>query len=326
MNMTCSSLQSIVLALAFAWRIWLATLACLIPVAVANPATPFALVVLSDESPAYQEVLQGLRDQVREAGLPQHSVVAIPWKDYASHARAPTMIVAVGVRAMQSVLATPPGVPVACALVPRRTFDLIKARLGSTEDTALLTAVYLDQPLSRQLELLRAVLPATQRVGVVAGAESAALLPELRSLARERRLTLNSEILDGPDQLAGALQHVVSQSQVLLMLPDSAVSNANSVRDLLLVAHRNQRPVIGFSQAYVRAGALAAVFSSPAQIGREVGTVMLKTLNEPGKLPAARYPVEFDVSLNFHVARAYGLQLDTEASVRQKLRTLEARP
>lgn len=286
------------------------------------------LVVLSDTSGPYAEVTAGLKERLRGSSLATASLVTLPWQDYGTRTSAapPTLVVAVGVKAMQTVLSGRTVAPVLCGLVPRRAFDTLQARLGQRESSGRATALFLDQPLARQLDLIRIVLPEQLRIGVLLGAESEWQLAELRGLARERRVTLTAQIVETEGGLAASLQKVAEASDALWMLPDTSISNAQSVRDLLVASYRYKRPVIGFSQGYVRAGALAAVYSTPTQVGHELAAMLLQMSAEPARVPAARYATQFEVALNYHVARAYGLQLDDEKSVLRKLRALERLP
>ena len=55
-----------------------------------------------------------------------------------------------------------------CLLIPRQAFERLAPPRGDGRPRRL-SAVFIDQPLSRQLELLRIALPGRNRVGVVLG-------------------------------------------------------------------------------------------------------------------------------------------------------------
>jgi ABC-type uncharacterized transport system substrate-binding protein len=82
--------------------------------------------------------------------------------------------------------------------------------------------------------------------------------------------------------------------------------------------------VLGFSPAYVRAGALVSLHSTPAQVGIQAASLARSVLN--GQSPApSQYPADFTVEVNTHVARSLGLELDAAALTKQ-LRQLERKP
>ena len=158
-------------------------------------------------------------------------------------------------------------------LVPRLTFERIAAESGRRARPGSFSALYLDQPLSRQLNLLRFALPGRKRVAALLGPESAALAPRLRSAVSRAGFELQMEQVAEEGDIVPALNRLLPGTDVLLALPDGLVFNRNTARPVLLTTYRHQRPVVGFSQAYVTAGALAAVFSTPAQMGAPDGRV-----------------------------------------------------
>lgn len=127
------------------------------------------------------------------------------------------------------------------------------------------SAIY-RQPLARQINLLRSVLPEKKRVAAILGPDSSRLLPRLSSALSRAELRLVSEEVARESEVIPALSRLLGAGDILLALPDSLVFTRETARSVLLITYRYQRPLIGFSQAYVDAGALAATFSTPAQI------------------------------------------------------------
>lgn len=113
----------------------------------------------------------------------------------------------------------------------------------------------------------------------------------------------------GHDGLFPALQRVLGDAQVLLALPDPAVFNSQTAANILMAAYRRQVPLVGFSPAYVKAGALLAVYSTPTQVGTRGGEVLRQAL-AGGSLPPPQWPREYSIGINQDVARSLGLALD----------------
>ncbi|MGJ4749122.1 hypothetical protein ACQV5M_22350, partial [Leptospira sp. SA-E8] len=95
---------------------------------------------------------------------------------------------------------------------------------------------------------------------------------------------------------------------------------------ILLASFRAKVPMQAFSPAYSRAGALLALYATPEQIGTQVATLARDALVEQnGKARGFGPPQHtqlFEVSVNAHVARSLGLQLDADA-LAERLRRLE---
>jgi ABC-type uncharacterized transport system substrate-binding protein len=84
-------------------------------------------------------------------------------------------------------------------------------------------------------------------------------------------------------------------------------------------------PVIGFSPAYVKAGALVAVHSTPAQLARQVNEILQRLSVNP-TLPAPQHPEYFSIAVNAHVARSLEIPLENEEAVATKLRGARPKP
>lgn len=276
-------------------------------------------VALSDAGSAHADAAQALRTAVDQAQPGRVAWRVAHWSQFAGTMPRPQWIVAVGTaaqRGMQDLFArdaTPP--PLLSILVPRLAFermaDPARLRAGS------LSAVFLDQPPARQLELIRLALPAVRNVGVLFGAESKGHLPALEKAAKERGLGLVASPV-GEGGLFEALQAVLSDAEVLLALPDPAVFNSQTAANILTAAYRRQVPLVGFSPAYVKAGALLALYSTPAQVGARGGEMLRQALS--GKvLPSPQWPRGFTVSVNQDVARSLGFALD-ELQLGEQLR------
>jgi ABC-type uncharacterized transport system substrate-binding protein len=120
------------------------------------------------------------------------------------------------------------------------------------------------------------------------------------------------------------LKKILDESDLLLALADPQIYNSSSIQNILLASFRAQVPMLAFSPAYVRAGALMAVYSTPAQIGQQAGLIARGVLQgQPLGVP--QYPLQFEVSVNEHVARSLGLKLDA-GNLAERLRRQERGP
>lgn len=290
--------------------------------AIAASASAQVLVVLSDEAGGYQEVAQELRERsasVREGRLRIDVISA----QRLSGIDDPTLsayesVVTVGLVAAQATIAREAAVPIApptlCLLIPRQSFErLASGRTGGRDRR--LSAVFIDQPLSRQLDLIRIALPDKSRLGVILGPSSQSLKDELIEGARERALTLHVADVAETTGIYHALQGVMPESDVLLALPDPAVINSASVYGFLLASYRGQIPVVGYSEALVKAGALLSLSSSPRQQGRQGAEIVSRILAGEAGLPAPQYPKYFTIRVNGSVARSFGLRIPDETSL-----------
>ncbi|MGR9117695.1 MAG: ABC transporter substrate-binding protein, partial [Gammaproteobacteria bacterium] len=183
-------------------------------------------------------------------------------------------------------------------------------------------AIYLDQPVTRQLNLITMILPHIKSIGVLTAEFSAVKLDTLRLEARLRNLKIINRTVTSVSELHKQLNELIVESDVLLALPDPVIHNRETVPYLLLTSYRYNVPVIGFSNAYVNAGAIAAVFSSPQQIARQIRELSENILvNKPEqKVYSPKY---FSVTLNKNVARSLELRLADPEQIKLKLLIME---
>jgi putative tryptophan/tyrosine transport system substrate-binding protein len=228
------------------------------------------------------------------------------------------VIVPIGLRAAHAVSERHNTASVVCALIPKLAFDQLGSARHSQSERRW-TAVYHDQPASRQFDLIRAALPTRKEIGVVLGSSSETLLWEMEIESRERGLRLTHERIAETSNLFSALQRVLSTASVLLAVADPVVLNATTAQNTLLTSYWYQVPVVAFSDSYVTAGALIAVFSKPGQQAAHVAEIVLEQLADGGRLPPPAYPKYYTVRVNPQVARVLGIVLDDDATIARRM-------
>ena len=280
-------------------------LACLLSGLLPAQAAPLRVqVVLSERGGAYQEFSDALRDALRA----QQVIVNVSDGNAADDA---DLIVAVGMKSASASVAA--NKPVLNVFVPKAGYDKLAKPAGGARSSA----IYIDQPLERQVSLLVAALPKAGEVGVLYTAPPPGL-SSLRRLLAERNLQLHEQAV-GQNSLFDALEEVLAKSDVLLVLPDIEIYNAGTIRNILLAAYRKQVPLIGISQSYVKAGALCAIYSTPAQIAQQAAEAVGQ-FAASGKLPPSQYPKEFEVSVNAQVARSLDLPIKDAENLHGEVR------
>jgi len=232
------------------------------------------------------------------------------------------LVLTLGTRALETVLSLNGATPTLAAMVPRDGFDALTRSAARQQAVAQgrLSALYLDQPYWRQLRLARQVAPNARRLGALLGPHSSThrdeLMVALAGYAWQARLAT----LDAQDNPLSVIRDLVAQSDLLLAVPDQADFNRNTARWLLMLSLREGIPLIGFSQRYVEAGALAAVFSSPQSIAAEAaGWILRWHLSPDQRLPQPSYPQQFEVRLNAEIGARLRLQLPSIQTLQQAL-------
>ena len=262
-------------------------------------------LALSEDGGIYREAAAALRGELGRS----ESVLALPWQELLAVPRPPPrLVVTLGSGAFRAFVEKrgqqpPPTVPLLATLITRSAYErVIAASQGAYG------AQFLDQPLDRQFRLIGAIKPTPARVGVLLGPESMHLLPALEEAAAKAGLRLAAAIVEDEGQLFRQLQWLLSDCDVLLALPDARVFNGQTIRNILTAAYRQRVPLIGFSAAYVRAGALLALHATPTQAGQAAARAVRDFLTG-GSFPRPAALDVFEVSVNDNVARSLGLDV-----------------
>lgn len=283
------------------------------------------VIVSSERSVAYVEAADVLVGQLEHAGLPLQEVLQLTVAEFSAAVRlTPKLFVALGVEAAMALAQAELAAPVLCTLLPRISFERVLQTSGR-KASAQFSALYLDQPWSRQLELVRLALPAARRVGVLWGPTSQVQAPALRALAHASGLELVEATVARNELLFTGLKTVLEEADLLLAVADPQVYSSSSIQNILLGSFRAKVPLLAFSPAYVRAGALLALHVTPTQIGRHAATIASSVLQGKALSATPLYPLEFTVAVNEHVARSFGLTLDA-LTLSAQLRRREATP
>jgi hypothetical protein len=183
-------------------------------------------------------------------------------------------------------------------------------------------AVLLDQPLQRYLAFCSLML-AVDSVGIIT--EQAIVLDQGQSdLLRILDFSLNQYQIDPRNKLLPVLRRLLMLNDALLMLPSQSVYNRDTLKGVLLAGYRNRKPVISYSPAHVKSGALASIYSSPVDIGRHLATLINRQLQTPGQqtrgFEFARY---YSIRTNPRIAAALGIELPSERELRSALDRLQ---
>ncbi len=171
----------------------------------------------------------------------------------------------------------------------------------------LIARIYIDQPYSRYFDLIRVTIPRAGRIGLLVHESNLDLADRLSRTAEESGFQLKIGVVSSDRDVGESLSHLLTDIDVLLALPDSRIHNSNTISHILTTAYRNNIPVIGFSSAYVKAGATAAVFTSLDDIARQVSDTLLDYLYHGQHTQSTQRADYFSVSFNFEVARSLGL-------------------
>jgi hypothetical protein len=178
--------------------------------------------------------------------------------------------------------------------------------------------IVLDQPMHRYLAFCKLMLD-IESIGVI---ETNGIDPnQYRTQILDKfQLQLNQYRIDRVNKLLPVLRELLSQNDVLLMLPRQSIYNRDTIKGVLLTSYRNRKPAISYSPAHVKSGAVASIFSSPVDIGRHLALLLNQRLNnQVHNGPPLQFARFYTIATNLRVANALGIDLPEERELRSKI-------
>ena len=295
---------------------------CLWPFATSVPAREAQVwLALSEDGVIHREAAAAVSARLGRSV----SVLTLPWQELLAVPRPPPrLVVTLGCGAFRAFVEKrgqqpPPTVPLLATLITRSVYEREIVAYPAAH-----SAQFLDQPFHRQFRLIGTIRPTPTRVGVLLSPETSNLLPSLEKAAAKAGLRLVAAIVENEERFFRQLQWLLGDIDVLLALPDARVFNSQTIRNILTAAYRQRVPLVGFSAAYVRAGALLAIHATPTQAG-QAAALAVRDFLTGGSLPKPGSLDVFDVSVNDSVARSLSLEVADGEKLADWLRQGEER-
>lgn len=222
-------------------------------------------------------------------------------------ARRPWALVAVGSEALRAVFARPN----AAKTISTMTLEADGA--ADSPSRRATAAVYLDIPVRTLIAELRKSFPDKTRVGIIRnpgrGRDTAA---QIRSQAPEG-VSLQLAECATADELLPVFLAFRKKVDFVVCLPDATLYNSATARPLIMASLENRLPVVGFSPAFLRAGAAVAIYPDYRGIGQQTADLVRRCLDAP-ECGGCENPRKVNVAVNAKVARMLGLQFDAAAN------------
>ncbi|HSQ92315.1 MAG TPA: ABC transporter substrate-binding protein, partial [Nitrospiraceae bacterium] len=217
-----------------------------------------------------------------------------------------SLVVAVGLKAALAAQNEIVDVPIVYMMV----LDPLKHQLRA----ANMTGTLLEVPLDRQLKIMRKFLPTLHRLGTLYDhAKTSSHITEASRQAVTSDFQLKGLPVESEKDLPQQLRALLSDVEVLWLMPDSTVLTNESVPFILESALARQIPAIGFSPELTRLGALLSMSVKYGDVGRETGLLTKRILDGEVQLPLTPLPIQrLKITVNLKTARFLGITFPSE--------------
>jgi len=243
----------------------------------------------------YEELIDEFRGRVRAA---VRVVGARAAERAALHAwlggYRPRVILAVGQSAYDLVRDV--RLPVVSALALRRS--------PSARDPAVILTV----PTTSVLAAFRAARPGIERIGVLHGPQTFALVAGAQAESRLLGFEMLHAQASSPEEAISRLRALGRQAQGLWLVPDLDILSPQVLQYALMLQFRRHQPLLGATRRHTRQGALFALDHDPEDLGRQAAVLTNQLLaGQVGTAPA----LPAKLSLNLATAQRIGVDSPT---------------
>lgn len=234
-----------------------------------------------------------------------------------------TLYVTVGSRAAISMLQSGATNPVLHTLLPEQTYTRISAMYPPRGDWH--GRVFIDFHATSFLDLIKTSLPEKTRIGTILGPDSRQHAGALSARARNLGLELAIEYIEDENDIVTALKALQGRMQVFLALPDKQVHNRRTAKTILLSTYRYNIPVVAYSQAYVKAGALIGMYARPEDLADQAAEKLFRHINTKADVDCSNQPEVISIDINDSVSRLLARNIPAATYIERVMRENIAR-
>lgn len=276
-------------------------------------------VVLGSQSGPYQRFLKDFQSEFEKLSAGKFNIRVVDAANLKLDdlENAGDLIIAVGKNAAKKIKSSHITTAVLYSLLPDYIYREIITAGSEQCKKFTCSAIYIDQPVTRQIALIKVILPEIKSIGVLLGDYSAGRKDELLRAGKQLGVEIRIERISSIVRFTSQYERLLERTDAILAIPDPGVYNRSTIKNILLTSYRYRKPVFGFSHAYVNAGAIAAVFSTPELIARQTAEVVTEFVNSQGAgLAGPEYSLYYNIASNQRVARSLGLRPAGEQTLR----------
>jgi putative ABC transport system substrate-binding protein len=152
-----------------------------------------------------------------------------------------------------------------------------------------ITGAALDIPPDIQFNYLRRVITKVKRLGVLYSPETENIVRQAEIAAKTLGIKLVALKVLTERDVPQAIDSICKVADALWSVADPIVYGPQSTRHIILQTLRSRIPLMGFSQAFVEAGALFTLDFDFKDIGRQAGEIAVRVLQgtPPGQIPVS---------------------------------------
>ncbi len=225
-------------------------------------------------------------------------------------------VVSAGIEASKAISKSGIQNQVLMSMLPEASYQRLSASGSLVCEPIHCRVIYLDQPVLRQLNLIKAALPDARTIAVIGSAHSSQIREQIVASAAKLGLHSKNIFAGSEPALLSALQDELAGTDVLIAIPDPIIYNQDTARAILLSTFNQRIPLFAYSSSFIRAGATFGIYSSPEDIARQAAEVVC-CMDKSNSHEI--FPKYYTINVNQHTAEALGISIRNAESLRRAL-------
>jgi ABC-type uncharacterized transport system substrate-binding protein len=273
------------------------------------------LLVLSENKPVYHNFNTGfeysLNSNINKSIIYADELTEESFKNH-------DLAIIVGTKSASKLINYKLDIPLIYALITREFYELTLQ--GNSCPGKACYAVYIQQPVERYIQLAALLFDTNRTIAIPLSSNSKYNFYRLSLKAKAIGLRSKRIILNPGDNIPRLLSRNIDNNDVLLALPDPEIYNKNTARSIILTTYHNNVPIIGYSQAFSKAGALISLYSSVDNISAQTITLIHRIFSNKKPLQRGYYPEQFSIESNEAVARSLGIRIPDSQTIMKAIK------
>lgn len=182
----------------------------------------------------------------------------------------------------------------------------------------LVSAIYIEPPLERQLALAKTLLGEKRPLAILVASRKGWHAPLYKGQSLDDS-AIFTYFTDEYDNLNHALVDALHNTTGIVGVYDPQLFSSINIKNILITAYRRNKPLIGPSSAYIKAGALASTYSDLQHVAQRLVDIIQQGTQQK-KWPKPDYNPYFSVRYNDQVGRSLNLSIPDKESLTESVR------
>ena len=270
-----------------------------------------AIVIKSQDLSAYNEVVKGFQNECSNNKITIKTIYDLNGKMRIGQKivrkvrrKKPDIVLAIGVLAATVVKEKIKDIPIVFCMV----INYERFHLSAPNITGIATEVAIED----QLEGFQSILGPLKNIGAIYDpSKTGNIIISAEMKMKNLGVNLVKYEISSSKEVPEAMKNLIGNVDALWLLPDSTVVTKKSFSLIKSTTLENKVPLLCTSDVFVKAGALAAVFSDYKCIGTQAARLSGKILesSSPGPLGIVN-PDCFELAVNTDTVEKLGLNLE----------------